>query len=190
MAVSGPIESSYRENQVSNVGKDDSKVVAEILSAFGETGTGRLQFTMPNSFDERYEENARFTLDPIANFPGPAAMTIPVGLTQGRIYSISKDKPLETRKYPYVCFGRTYLDYYTIEFPKKTKITRIPSNVSYNKDGMIYKATYKKKDNVINVTREMILDDKNMFCEAKREEQKYAFFAVLQKDIRSQIFYE
>jgi hypothetical protein len=55
---------------------------------------------------------------------------------------------------------------------------------------MTYKATYKKKDNVITVTREMILDDKNMFCEAKREEQKHAFFNVLQKDLRSQIFYE
>ena len=161
-----------------------------VFSTFGETGTGRLQFTMPNAFDERYEENGTFTLDPIANFPGPAAMTVPVGLTQGRIYIISKDKPLDYRKYPYSCFGRTYLDYYTLEFPKKTKITRIPSNVSYNKDGMIYKATYKKKDNVINVTREMILDNKNMFCEAKREEQKYAFFDVLQKDLRSQIFYE
>jgi hypothetical protein len=29
-----------------------------------------------------------------------------------------------------------------------------------------------------------------MFCEAKREEQKHAFFDVLQKDLRSQIFYE
>jgi len=190
VAVSGPIETSYRENQVSNVGKDDGKIAAEMLSAYGETGTGRLQFTMPNSFDERYEENGIFTLDPIANFPGPAAMTIPVGLTQGRIYSISKDKPLETRKYPYSCFGRTYLDFYTIEFPKKTRITRIPNNIAYNKDGLIYKAIYKKKNNIINVTREMILDDKRMFCEAKREEQKHAFFNVLQKDIRSQIFYE
>ena len=190
VAVSGPIESSYRGNQVSNVGKDDSKVATEILSAYGETGTGRLQFTMPNAFDERYEENGTFTLDPVANFPGPAAMIIPVGLTQGRIYSLSKDKPLDSRKYPYSCFGRTYLDYLTIEFPKKTKITRIPSNVSYNKDGMTYKATYKKKDNVITVTREMVLEEKNMFCEAKREEQKHAFFNVLQKDLRSQIFYE
>jgi hypothetical protein len=117
-------------------------------------------------------------------------MIIPVGLTQGRIYSLSKDKPLDSRKYPYSCFGRTYLDYLTIEFPKKTKITRIPSNVSYNKDGMSYKASYKKKDNIINVTREMILDNKNMFCEAEREVRKHAFFNVLQKDLRSQIFYE
>ena len=190
MAVSGPIETSYRENQVSNVGKDDSKVAADLLSLYGETGVGKLQFTKPNSFNERYEENGSFTLDPIANFPGPAAMTIPVGLTQGRIYTISKDKPLDTRKYPYSCFGRTYLDYYTLEFPKKTRITRIPSNVIYNSNGMSYKATYKKKDNVINVTREMILDDKNMFCEALRETQKHAFFDVLQKDLRSQVFYE
>jgi len=190
MAASGPIESSYRENQVPNVGKDDTKVAADLLSQYGETGNGRLQFTKPNSFNERYEENGIFTLDPIANYPGPAAMTIPVGLTQGRIYTISKDKPLDERKYPYSCFGRTYLDYYTIEFPKKTKITLIPSNVSYNKDGMIYKAIYKKKDNLVNVTREMILDDKNMFCEASREKQKHAFFEILQKDLRSQIFYE
>jgi len=190
VAVSGPIESSYREDQVGNVGKDDSKVATELLSIHGETGTGRLQFTMPNAFDERYEENGTFTLDPIANFPGPAAMTVPVGLTHGRIYIISKDKPLDYRKYPYSCFGRTYLDYYTLEFPKKTRVTRIPNNVNYNKDGMTYKATYKKKDNVITVTREMVLEEKNMFCEAKREEQKHAFFNVLQKDLRSQIFYE
>jgi len=190
LAVTGPIESSYRENQVPNVGKDDSKVAADLLSLYGETGIGKLQFTKPNSFNERYEENGSFTLDPIANYPGPAAMTIPVGLTQGRIYTISKDKPLSSRKYPYSCFGRTYLDFYTLEFPKKTRITRIPSNVSYSNNGMSYKATYKKKDNVINVMREMVLDDKNMFCEAKREEQKHAFFAVLQKDLRSQIFYE
>ena len=55
---------------------------------------------------------------------------------------------------------------------------------------MSYKATYKKKDNVINVTREMVLDNKNMFCEAEREVLKHAFFNVLQKDLRSQIFYE
>lgn len=190
VAVSGPIESSYRDNQVPNVGKDDTKVAADILSLYGETGTGRLQFTKPNSLEERYEENGIFTLDPIANYPGPAAMTIPVGLTQGRIYSISKDKPLDFRKYPYSCFGRTYLDYYTLEFPKKTRITRLPGNVSYNNNGMSYKATYRKKDNVINIMREMILDDKNMYCDAKREEQKHAFFDVLQKDLRSQIFYE
>jgi hypothetical protein len=190
VAVTGPIETSYRENQVSNVGKDDSKVAADLLSLYGETGIGKLQFTKPNSFNERYEENGSFTLDPIANFPGPAAMTIPVGLTQGRIYTISKDKPLGARKYPYSCFGRTYLDYYTLEFPKKTRITRIPTNISYNNNGMFYKALYKKKDNVINVMREMILDDKNMFCEAARETYKNDFFEVLQKDLRSQIFYE
>ena len=78
LAVSGPLETSYRENQVSNVGKDDSKVAADLLSLYGETGVGKLQFTKPNSFNERYEENGSFTLDPIANFPGPAAMTIPV----------------------------------------------------------------------------------------------------------------
>jgi hypothetical protein len=117
-------------------------------------------------------------------------MTVPVGLTQGRIYSLSKDKPLATRKYPYTCFGRTYLDYYTLEFPKKTRITRIPNNVSYNQNGMFYKATYKKKENIVSVAREVILDNKNMNCEPERELQRQAFFNVLQKDLRSQIFYE
>jgi hypothetical protein len=190
LAVSGPIESSYRENQVPNVGKDDAKVASDLLSLYGETGIGKLQFTKPNSFNERYEENGLFTLDPIANYPGPAAMTIPVGLTQGRIYTISREKPLVSRKYPYSCFGRTYQDYYTLEFPKKTKITRIPSNVNYSNNNMTYKATYKRENNVIFVNREMILDNKNMFCEANRETEKNAFFNALQKDLRSQIFYE
>lgn len=190
LKVTGPIEASYRNNQLDNVGADENKIVNDLLIVYGETGTGHFQFTKPTSLNEPYEENGTYTLDPISNFPGPAAMTIPNGLKQSLVYLLSKEKPMPSRKYPYSCFGRTYLDYYTIEFPKKTKITRIPNNVSYIKDGMIYKASYKKKENVVNITREMILDDKNMFCEAKREEQKHAFFDVLQKDLRSQIFYE
>ena len=55
---------------------------------------------------------------------------------------------------------------------------------------MFYKATYKKKDNIVSVAREVILDNKNMNCEPERELQRQAFFNVLQKDLRSQIFYE
>ena len=53
-----------------------------------------------------------------------------------------------------------------------------------------YKAVYKKIGNLVNVDREMILDNQNMYCIPERELQKQDFFDALQKDLRSQIFYE
>jgi len=188
--VTGPIESSYRENQVPNVGKDDTKIVTDMLSMFGETGSGKLSFTLPTDFDKKFEENGVFKLDPISNFPGPAAMTVPVGLTEGRIFGISKEKPLEKRTYPFRCFGRTYTDTYEIKFPEKTIVTKLPEGLSYNADGYSYQSKYSIKDNVVSISRVMVLDHEKMFCGPELESRKKAFFNILQRDLRSQIFYE
>jgi hypothetical protein len=175
---------------VPNVGNDDTKIVTDMLSMFGETGSGKLSFTLPTEFDKKFEENGVFKLDPVSNFPGPAAMTVPVGLTEGRIFSISKEKPLEKRTYPFRCFGRTYEDSYEIKFPEKTTITRLPEGLSYSADGYSYESSYSKTKNIVSVYKKMTLDHDSMTCKPGLESKKNAFFKVIQKDVRAQIFYE
>jgi hypothetical protein len=188
--VTGPTEAGYRANQKPNIGREKQVIVKEILDTFGETGIGELYTTDPYNFDIPYEENSTFTLDPISNIPGPGAMKIPVGVSQGRIYIMSKQKPLEKRNFDYVCGSRTYLENYEIIFPKNIRITSIPKDVKYSKNGMSYLSEYKKDKGTVYVKREMILDNPSIRCSADKEQLKKEYFELLQQDFRSQIIYE
>jgi hypothetical protein len=117
-------------------------------------------------------------------------MTIPVGLTEGKIYLTAHSKPLQKREFPYQCYGRTYEDDYSLEFPENTKITKIPSNIKFSKDGLSYEASYIKQGRIILIKRKLIAENEKMSCAPENEDRKKEFYKVLQQDIRSQIFYE
>jgi hypothetical protein len=186
----GPIEVSYRQAQDSSIGRDDEEIVTETLFSYRESGTGIWKATDPRDFDVPFTETTSFTLDPISNFPGPAAMTIPVGLTEGKIYLTAHSKPLQKREFPYQCYGRTYEDDYSLEFPENTKITKIPSNIKYSKDGLSYEASYIKQGRIILIKRKLIAENEKMSCVPENEDRKKEFYKVLQQDIRNQIFYQ
>lgn len=186
----GPIEVSYRQAQDSSIGRDDEKIVTETLFSYRESGTGIWKATDPRDFVVPFTETTSFTLDPISNFPGPAAMTVPVGLTEGKIYLTAHNKPLQKREFPYQCYGRTYEDDYSLEFPENANVTKIPSNIKYSKDGLSYEAIYKKEGRTISIKRKLIAENINMSCDPENEDRKKEFYKVLQQDIRSQIFYE
>lgn len=188
--VTGPTEGGYRANQKPNIGRENQVVVKRILDIFGETGTGELHTTDPYNFDIPYEENSTFTLDPISNIPGPGAMKIPVGVSQGRIYIISKEKPLEKRNFDYVCGSITYIENYEITFPENIRIRSIPKDMKYSKNGMSYLSEYKKDKGAVYVKREMIIDNPSIRCSSDKEQLKKEYFEILQKDFRSQIIYE
>ena len=48
--------------------------------------------TEPMDLDRPWKVEAEFTLDPLANIPGPSAMTIPVGVAPGRIKALAGGK--------------------------------------------------------------------------------------------------
>jgi len=186
----GSIEISYRQAQDSSIGRDDEKIVSEILFSYRESGTGIWKATDPRDLNVPFVETTSFTLDPISNFPGPAAMTVPVGLTEGKIYLTAHSKPLQKREFPYQCYGRTYEDDYSLEFPENTKITKVPSNVKFSKDGLTYEASYILQGHTVLIKRKLIAENKKMSCDPENEDRKKEFYKVLQQDIRSQIFYQ
>jgi hypothetical protein len=186
----GFIEVGYRDVQDSLSGRDDDKIVTDNLSSFRESGIGFWKTSDPRDLNTPFKETSKFTLDPISNFPGPAAMTIPVGLSEGRIYLTAYSKPFQKRHFPYQCYGKTYDENYSLEFPENTKITRIPNDIKFNKNGLSYEANYKKEGQTVLIHRKLVAENENMSCAPENEERKKEFYKVLQQDIRSQIFYE
>ena len=167
------------------------KMVEDHLYKFRQTGSGKFQTTNVFDLDTPFTLNTEFKLDPITNFPGPGAMTVPVGLSPGNITLISFNKPKEKFYFPYECTSGYIEENTTLEFPKKTKVTNVPKSIKFQEKGTEYTSTYQKiSDNKLQIKRTLKLNKQSMVCQP--EELKYwqNMYQVIKKDLRSQIFYE
>ena len=186
----GSVEGGYRESRVAHAEEDPQTTINRILQSSGQTGTGYLTSTDPLDTDKPFIVDAKFKLDPVTNFPGPAAMKIPMGVSVNVILEETQSKPLAKRDLPHVWYPSVYRERYEIEFPENTKITRIPSNMSFHKTDIQYDSTYRKVGNKLYVTRTLIEDHKGEVVEPDDKTSIKEFIPFLQKDLRSQIFYE
>jgi hypothetical protein len=188
--ATGYLDYDFRNIANSEEGSDDVDHVTARLRARGETGTGKITVSKPTDLKTPFVENARFELDPTSNFPGPGAMRIPAGIVLANIQGLVKDKPIANVKYPSMCYAKTVFENYTLKFPSNTKITRIPSDVNYQEGSFKYQVTYQLNKDELKVKRMYESNHKSSVCGPNFSESRMAFFKVLQRDLRSQIFYD
>ena len=186
----GSVASSYRSSRVADAEEDPQTTINRILQSTGQTGTGTLKATDPFDTDKPYSVDAKFKLDPVTNFPGPAALKIPMGVSVNLILEESQSKPLAKRDLPHVWYPSIYRERYEIEFPEKTKITRIPSNMSFHKADIQYDSTYRLERNKLYVTRTLIEDHKGEVVQPNEKTSMQEFIPLLQRDLRAQVFYD
>ncbi len=113
----------------------------------------------------------------------------PVGLSPGMIPNIGTHKPKDTVFWSYPCRSRVLEDTYQIEFPKTVALDQLPKGVNYEGEGIFYQSTYEKQGRVITVHRQFKVQRVGDVCTPKDNEAWLAFHAVLQRDLRSQVFY-
>lgn len=167
------------------------KMVEDHLYKFRQTGSGKFQTTNVFDLDTPFTLNTEFKLDPITNFPGPGAMTVPVGLSPGNITLISFNKPKDKFYFPYECTSGYIEENTTLEFPKKTKVTNIPKSIKFQEKGTEYTSTYQKiSDNKLQIKRTLKLNKPSMVCQPDELKYWQNMYQVIKKDLRSQIFYE
>ncbi len=188
--MTGAIEVTFRGVQSAEAGTEDEELARHRLNPVGETGLGKITAGDPFNLAKPFEESTTFTLDPNSNFPGPGAMKIPVGITEGSIARLGRNKPRDTIKFPTACYSNTMEETYTLNFPTNIHITRIPTDVNYQNASISYKATYRLNDNKVEVFRRYQLENSSHVCDASSNARKLAFFKVLQRDLKSQIFYD
>ncbi|MCF8190235.1 MAG: DUF3857 domain-containing protein [Polynucleobacter sp.] len=166
------------------------KLVKSQLAKFRQTGEGKITTSYVYDLNKPFTTDTEFTLDAVANVPGPGAMTVPIGLAPGELAAIASDRPPEKFTLPYVCSTRMVGESYQIRFPDNTKVTRIPPNVSYKKAGIEYEATYNEVKNNIFVVRKLAIQRPGAVCQPEELQNWKDFYQVFIKDMRGQIFYE
>jgi len=189
-SMTGAVEINYRGLESAEAGVEDEELARHRLGPVGETGLGKITASDPFNLAKPFEESTSFTLDPNSNFPGPGAMKIPVGITEGAIARLGRNKPRDTINFPTACFSNTMEESYTITFPTNTHITRIPTDVNFQNASISYKANYHLDGQKVDVFRRYQLENASHVCDASSNELKLAFFKVLQRDLKSQIFYD
>ncbi len=188
--MSGILESDSRANRFYAQSTAEDQVVKKLLNRFNETGSGSLEFGDPSALDTPFSVNSTFRLDPVTNFPGPGALMTPVGLAPGGIASFAVNKPLEKRQWQYPCMSRTLEDRYRIEFPPNVTVGKIPTDVTYDVGGIHYLASYKLFGRAIVVHRELVVQHPRDVCSPQENEAWKVFHTILQRDLRSQLFYQ
>jgi len=182
-------EIDSRAVQFTNLNKDQPRVVNRLLARFQETGFGKIEVTDPNDLDHSWQVKSVFGLDPIVNVPGPSAMTIPVGVSPGKLKGMSTYKPPSVRRFPVVCTSGKYIEMVELKFPKDMKIERIPVNSSFKQGALIYKSNYELKGQVLFAYRELVTARGDRVCDSKDDADWVAFTAVLNRDLRQQVFF-
>lgn len=166
------------------------RMVKNQLSKFRQTGEGSIKMSEVYDLNKPFTTQSEFTLDAVANVPGPGAMTVPVGLAPGELASIANNRPPEKFTFPYSCATRSVTEEYQIQFPKNVKVGKIPQDISYAKGGIEYKAIYLEKDNQVSVTRNLEVQRPGAVCKPEELQKWKEFYQVFIKDMRAQIFYE
>jgi hypothetical protein len=117
-------------------------------------------------------------------------MTVPVGVVILSMASMVREKPNETLKYPAIGYSKTMIDNYTLRFPRNVKVKRIPNNVNFKNALYHYQATYQIKGDEVKVTRIFESNHKSSVSDPHFNEVRKETFKILQRDLRSQVFYD
>lgn len=173
-----------------NQSKDPEEVVSDALARYNESGAGNIRHTDPFNLDAKWIVESSFELDPVVNLPGVAALTIPVGLAQGRFQELASIKSNPKIRFPYVCRSLSHSESIELELPRKIKLTRTPQGAQFESKTLSYKSTYEVKDGVISLTRAFKSRKNGQVCGKEDEQEWAAFSRVLQRDLRQQIFLE
>jgi len=185
----GIMQSRSRASRSAALGYSEKTEVKRLLDRFGETGTGAIEHSDPDDLNEPFVLTSTFVLDPIANVPGPAAMTIPVGLASGKLRGIVTDKPQETFTGPYVCESGTVREFYTLRFAPNIRIQSIPQAMRHKDEAIDYRADYRRSGQTVTVSRELAVQFAGSVCGERDLARWKTFFAKLQRDLRSQVVY-
>jgi hypothetical protein len=196
--MTGTVSSLYAGNSdynarlsfVDHEGEFKERIAVSNLSANRQSGVGRYAPTDARDLNMPFANKGTFTLDPVANFPGPGALSIPLGLTPSYISRLSFNRPRERVLFPFTCLSYRYEETYEVEFPAEAKVTRIPADASFNESGLFYQSTYRLSGQVVTVTRVINVQRPSMVCQTEDHQLIRRLHPVVQRDIRAQVFYD
>lgn len=187
--LQGPLSTGVRNYLSEYDGESRSEMVRRQLAAYGLTGHGEYEFDGVWNLANPMHLTTRFLLDPLTNFPGEGAFSIPSGLAPSGLGGVAASSPPVTRRHPFFCSSMAIEETYTIEMPSEARISRIPDNTLYEDDTIRYEAVYARTANGLELRRRLTMDWAHHVCDPTVNPRFNRLLDVIRRDLRNQIFY-
>ena len=185
----GYLQVASRSTQQANATREQAGVINRLLARFMESGTGKITPTRPGDLDAPWLVQTEFELDPVVNVPGPSAMTLPAGLSPGRIKGMLY-RPPANRRFPSSCQSVRHVEAIALSFPASVRLGRTPQDVNFGRGALEYSASYRLEGQLLKVRREFVIRRSGTVCGPSDDRDWEAFQTVLQRDMRAQVFFE
>lgn len=173
-----------------NQNKPQQEVVGNMLARFNESGTGKIHHPDPLDLNAEWVVNSEYSLDPVVNLPGVVALTLPIGLAQGRFQTLATVKATTNSKFPKICGSSSHKEVIEMSLPEESRVTRAPSEVTFKSKTLNYHASYQITGKKIQVTRTFEANRGRSVCGNEDDLEWDQFTKVLQRDLRQQYFLE
>ena len=159
------------------------------LLRLNEIEVGKVVVTPSMKTDKPVKWESNFSLEPIADLRRSGAFTIPVGTTPGYIAEKTLQKPLEKRKFPFVCESVTAEAYVTLNLPETIDVESIPADVTYKSAHISYVATYALKGAQLEIKRSLVLDYPRRVCAPDLQTEVVDATRVIQADFKGAVMF-
>ena len=186
--MEGYVQVSSRGSQFATLNREPVNTVNRMLDRYQESGTGEIKSSPPLDLDSPWQVSSVFQLDAVVNLPGPSAMTLPVGVTPGRIKGMAHYKPPAARRFPSACGSGKHSESISLQLPAHVQVERIPSNVNFRLGPLTYTASYALEGSLIKVHREFVSHRTRPTCDERDDKDWAALREALRHDLRAQIF--
>jgi len=188
----GEMEYGARNKFSAYVGQSQETMVRNHLGMFNEIGTGTYQPSDVYALDTPLTVSGEFNISSISNFPGPGAMTIPMGLSPGSLTLRGYANPNFEVTKPFICSSYSYEEHYELVFDPAIKISRVPTGMMHvvknDKELMEYKSDYSRQGNTITVSRSLRSQQAGRVCQPENIDEYEKMHRMIRRDILNQIF--
>jgi transglutaminase-like putative cysteine protease len=188
-ATMGGVPEVHSRNSLA-VAYEEDGVAAYVARLFGrqlEPGTGSITAD-PGALAEPWVVRTTFTLEPVVNLPGLAALRIPLGLAPGRIQGLAWRRGETARTRPFYCSSLRHEETVVLEFPEGSKVEALPPPVDFERGAITYRARYVLEGRTLTSTRTYVARRSGPTCEPEEDRLWEAFRQVLVRDLRGQVF--
>lgn len=186
----GYFELLSRSKVYSNQRKSEKEVVDGMLARFNESGKGTIKHPDPLDLGAQWDVEAEFSLDPVVNLPGVAALVMPIGLAQGKFQTLASTKANAMSKYPLICGSSKHEEVIEMTLPDSVHIARMPTGIQHKTAAISYESTYRTNGSAITLTRQFVANRGKSVCGNEDSLEWEQFTKVLQRDLRQQFFLE
>jgi transglutaminase-like putative cysteine protease len=164
-----------------------SKTISNLLYRFNEVGTGAISYTPPQDTTSSFRWNSSFNLVQVADLNKRGAFSLPVGIAPAFIGTKTTYLPSPKHSMPHVCLSYSAVEELKLHLPPGVSVEQIPTDLSFDKDYISYRSTYKLEGNLLYSKRELRVSRPSMVCSAGDFDNWLEALDLIRADYRSKI---